>query len=448
MRGIKLTGTARYLPVAVLLILGVCALCAGRVVQDTRQRKSQASQAQSVTPTVPAKQPGVTTPRPAPEESPTAAPRREAPPLGMTAAVADTTTEEQDWVWETAIPAKIQAMSVRSKVAQTLMVGILEGWSLRSPGILGEIPAGSVILYKRNVKSKSQLTKLVQQIQTAVARGSDVGTFIAIDHEGGRVNRLPRSEFTAFPPNSAVGPRSDGLAFVTDEATTMAEELREVGIQIDLAPVVDVCVNPDNPDIKDRAYSAKTNRVAELGGAFIDSALHHGLFVCAKHFPGYGPISRNPHEKLPVVDISKATWDAVHRPAFQRAIDAGVPAVMTGHVVYPALDSSRAPASMSRVITTGILRNEMGFRGMILTDDLEMGAVTSTHEIGRGGVAAMKAGADMLLVCHTPGAQQSVLHAVEAAAKRGDVPEERLNEAVTRILWYKYQYGLWRPRQG
>ncbi|MGD9518893.1 MAG: glycoside hydrolase family 3 N-terminal domain-containing protein [Armatimonadota bacterium] len=347
---------------------------------------------------------------------------------------------------EECVTAKVRAMSLRQKLGQVMMVGIPEGWSASNPGILGDITPGAVILYKRNISSKAQLVSLIHRLQMVVARRTDVKTFIAIDHEGGRVNRLPISSFTSFPPNRTVGGRGDALTFVQGEARVMARELLAVGIYMNLAPVVDVCTNPDNPDIKDRAYGADTARVSQLGSAFIRAAGGEGLLVVAKHFPGYGPIGRNPHKGLPVVHLSAASWEKVHKPPFQAAIDAEVPGMMTGHVVYTALDASGVPASLSRTITTDLLRRKMGFRGMILTDDLEMGAITSNYDVGQAAVRAMNAGADILLVCHTQQAQQRVTQALQLALQGGKLPMRRLDEAVWRILWYKAVAGLWNPR--
>ena len=144
--------------------------------------------------------------------------------------------------------------------------------------------------------------------------------------------------------------------------------------------------------------------------------------------------------------MSREQWDANHRPPFQAAIDAGVPGVMTGHVVYPALDASGTPASLSPRICTDLLRGEMHFQGLIFTDDLEMGAITNNYGVGSAAVKAMAAGADVLLVCHTLDAQHRVISALTEAVKSGVLPEERLNDAVQRILWYKYYMGLWQPK--
>jgi len=349
-------------------------------------------------------------------------------------------------LWQYAIGRKLAAMSVRHKAAQTLMVGLPGDWSPKNPGILGEVPVGAVILYKRNVVSARQLRILISEIAAVQARLSDVRPFIAIDHEGGRVNRLPSPEFTPYPSNRRVAKMPNAEDAVREESATMARQLLDAGIDINLAPVVDVCTNPKNADIGDRSYGPDPSLVQRLGSAFIRSGTASGSFLVAKHFPGYGPIGANPHDELPVVDITRERWEQVHCPPFQSAIEAGVPGIMIGHVLYSALDSSGMPASLSRTITTELLRDDIGFRGLIMTDDLEMGAIQNRYGAAKAAVLALEAGADMVLLCHTPSRQRAALSTIVDAIEQGIIRSHQLDNAVWMVLWYKYQLGLWQPK--
>jgi len=287
---------------------------------------------------------------------------------------------------------------------------------------------------------------VIAQIRAVQARLTDIPPFIAIDHEGGRVNRLKFRPFTIYPSNGDMAHKANALQAVRREGRTMAAELMAAGIQVNLAPVMDVTTNPHNTDIGTRSYGGDTRLVQQLGVGFIESGLTAGGFLTAKHFPGYGPIAENPHEYLPTVDISREEWEAVHLPPFVAAIQAGVPSFMTGHVVYPALDPSRTPASLSKAITTDLLRGRLGFRGLIMTDDLEMGAITRGYGVPKASLMALNAGADMLLICHSEARQRATIKHLEQALGSGQLPHQRINDAVAMILSHKITQGVWTPK--
>jgi len=353
---------------------------------------------------------------------------------------------EQGAALAAAAAQRAAKMGKRSRIGQTLMVGIREGWSSKKPGLLGEVPVGAVILYARNTGSAAHVKDVIAQIRAVQARLTDIPPFIAIDHEGGRVNRLKFRPFTIYPSNGDMAHKANALQAVRREGRTMAAELMAAGIQVNLAPVMDVTTNPHNTDIGTRSYGGDTRLVQQLGVGFIESGLTAGGFLTAKHFPGYGPIAENPHEYLPTVDISREEWEAVHLPPFVAAIQAGVPSFMTGHVVYPALDPSRTPASLSKAITTDLLRGRLGFRGLIMTDDLEMGAITRGYGVPKASLMALNAGADMLLICHSEARQRATIKHLEQALGSGQLPHQRLNDAVAMILSHKITQGVWTPK--
>jgi beta-N-acetylhexosaminidase len=317
---------------------------------------------------------------------------------------------------------------LRNTAAQLFMVG-LPGPTLdpASRAFLAEHPPGGVVLFRRNVRSAAQLRRLVAEIH---ATGPGVAPLVALDHEGGRVHRLPRP-FTHFPPAAVVGARGDArLAEAVGRA--MGRELRAVGIDLDFAPVLDVWSNPRNRVIGDRAFATEPRRVARLGLALARGLERAGVLACGKHFPGHGASAGDSHYVLPRVRRSRRALSAVDLVPFARAAAAGVPALMTAHVVYPALDPRR-PATLSRLICRTLLRRRLGFEGVLFSDDLEMNAVAAHSTPGRAAVAALEAGCDMLLVCQTLPAARAAIAAVEAALARGRLDPGDVARSLARI---------------
>lgn len=342
------------------------------------------------------------------------------------------------------VPAEILTpASLEEMAGQMLMVGIKSGWSTKSPGVLKWISPGAVILYKHNVVSKGQLKQLTADINIYLKDKGAPPAFISIDHEGGRVNRLPTGEFTAFPPNAQYGKKLNA-AGVAKEAKIMAEQLLEVGITMNLAPVVDVVTNKQNVDIGNRSYGAKPETVIKMSKVFIEESMKAGMFVTAKHFPGYGPIAKNPHHVLPVVKTSVAEWEKTHLPPFAEAIKINVPAIMTGHVIYTELQKEKVkvPATLSKEIVAGILREKLQFQGLIMTDDLEMGAITKKYTADKSAYAAVMAGNEMLLYCHSENAQRKAFRSLVNKAKEDASLHEKITTAREKIKALKAAYKI------
>jgi beta-N-acetylhexosaminidase len=317
---------------------------------------------------------------------------------------------------------------LQRSVAQLFMVG-LPGPTLdrATRAFLAEHPPGGVVLFKRNIRSPSQLRRLTEAIH---ATGAGVRPLVALDHEGGRVHRLPRP-FTHFPPAAAVGARRDArLAEAVGRA--MGEELRAVGIDLDFAPVLDVWSNPRNRVIGDRAFGTDPARVARLGLALARGLARAGVLSCGKHFPGHGASVGDSHFVLPRVRRSRRALAAVELAPFARAIAARIPALMTAHVVYPALDPRR-PATLSPLICRDLLRRRLGFRGVLFSDDLEMNAVAARSTPARSAVDALRAGCDMLLVCQSLDAARVAMRGVEEAVETGALAAADLATALSRI---------------
>lgn len=285
---------------------------------------------------------------------------------------------------------------------------------------------GGVILFRRNAGGPARLRRFVAEVK---ALGSGVPPLVAIDHEGGRVHRL-RRPFTHFPPARQIGRRGTRAARAVGLA--MGRELAAVGIDLDFAPVLDVATNPRNAVIGDRAFSDDPTEATRLALAFSEGLLRGGVLPCGKHFPGHGGTVGDSHHVLPRDGRSRRVLERDAIAPFRTAVAAGMPALMTAHVVYPALDPDR-PATLSPVIATRLLRRRLGFHGALFSDDLEMQAVAGRRQPARAAVDALGAGCDMLLVCNALTVAADVIEHLADAIARGRVPAARYAEALGRI---------------
>lgn len=319
--------------------------------------------------------------------------------------------------------------------AQALLMVGFEG--KRVPALLArwlrEGTVAGVVLFSRNVEGPRQVRELCREIRAAAGRGVPP-PLIAVDQEGGRVSRLREGGFTRFPPArcyAALCCRAESAAEAA--AAAIATELRAVEVDINFAPVLDVDSNARNPVIGDRALSADPGEAGRLGVAFLRGSLSGGVLPVGKHFPGHGATSRDSHQVLPVVRSAWRTLAARDLPPFRAAIRAGIPALMTAHVLYPALDREH-PATFSRKILGGLLRKRMRFRGVVFSDALEMGAVASRYEAGEAAVRAVSAGCDIALLCRGEEAQREAAEALERAFRDDREFRAAASAASRRVL--------------
>jgi len=283
--------------------------------------------------------------------------------------------------------------------APFLMAGF-EGKSVPSAlaAQLRDGTAGGVVLFSRNLEGPRQVKELCREIRAAAGKGRP-SPLIAIDQEGGRVTRLKDPRFTRFPPARSYSLFCCHADRAAEAAgAILAEELSAVGIDVNFAPVLDVDSNPHNPVIGDRALGSDKATVARLGIAFFRGCLSRGVLPVGKHFPGHGGTDADSHEVLPVVRRSRKALLAREVFPFAEAVRAGIPALMTAHVLYPALDRE-APATLSGRILTGLLREKLSFRGVVFSDALEMKAISRDYGAGKAAVMAIAAGCDAVLVC-------------------------------------------------
>ena len=325
--------------------------------------------------------------------------------------------------------------AIRRTIGQ-LLIGSLPGTTippeLRS--LAREFGLGGLILFARNIEAPEQVAELSHDVQTLAA---ELPLWVSVDQEGGRVARL-KAPFTEWPPMAALG-RSGDAALASRFAAALAAELRAVGITLDYAPVLDIHTNPKNPVIGDRALGDDAATVARLGAAIVRGLQAHGIAACGKHFPGHGDTSADSHLELPIVEHPPDRIRRVECVPFRAAIEAEVAFMMTAHVLVPSLDAER-PATLSRRIVHGLLREELGFAGVILSDDLEMQALAATHPVPDAAIEAIAAGCDGVLVCRAQAQERSrdvevqadVLEALVHAVEDGRIPYTRLEDALMR----------------
>jgi len=285
---------------------------------------------------------------------------------------------------------------------------------------------GGVILFKRNLRDLEQVCSLTATLHRHGASPLLVG----VDQEGGRVVRLPQP-FLSPPPAAALG-RIDDPALTRDLARAVGQELRAAGFTWNLAPVLDVHTNPDNPIIGDRAFGDDPCCVARLGLATFRGLEEAGILTTGKHFPGHGETASDSHLTLPESSQTAERWRAVEFVPFLEAIRAGVPSILVAHLNCPALDPT-APSSLSHVIVTDILRGELGFDGVVVSDDLEMQAILARFDIGEAAVRFLEAGGDLILICRDGDRQRQAIAAVEAALRSGRLSEQKLRTSLDRL---------------
>ena len=324
--------------------------------------------------------------------------------------------------------------AIRRDVGQ-LLIGSLPGTTITPEirSLAREFSLGGVTLFARNIEAPEQVAELSIDVQSLAA---ELPLWLAVDQEGGRVARL-RRPFTEWPPMAVLG-RSGNTDLATRFAAALAAELTAVGITLDYAPVLDILTNPKNPVIGDRALAETADGVARLGAAIVRGLQDNGVAACGKHFPGHGDTSVDSHLELPLVEHPPDRIRRVECVPFKEAIRARVAFIMTAHVLVPSLDEEH-PATLSPRIVQDILRDEMGYQGVILSDDLEMKAIA--HPVPEAAVLAIVAGCDGLLICSGDAdVQAATLEALVHAVEEGRIPYKRLEDALKRLRGAKEQF--------
>ncbi len=335
---------------------------------------------------------------------------------------------------------------IRSILAQSLVVG-LPGPEAgpRELELVAREGLGGVILFARNIESPRQVWELNHSLRRAARDAGRPPLLVMVDQEGGDVARL-REPFTCLPGARELG-ESDDPALMGRQGRRLGRELVAAGFNWNLAPVLDVHGLQDGI-MRRRSLGRDASRVAELGAAFIRAMQATGCLACAKHFPGLGRTTQDTHATRPRVELSRGDLAAMELVPFARAARVGVAGIMVSHAVFPALDENR-PASLSAPVIQGLLREELGFEGLVLSDDLEMGALAAELEADQAAVEAYRAGCDLLLVCHRPRLALAALDHLEEMARRGELSPGRIQATARRLQAVKDRLSpLPPPRAG
>lgn len=342
----------------------------------------------------------------------------------------------------------LDKLTLEQRVAQLFVVNLFGG-GLTEVGrdFLARYQPGGVVLLGDNLGTPETVSRLINSYQQTVADAGGLPLFVSVDQEMGPISHL-KDGFTVFPSPALLTASGDPeLAHQVGQA--VGEELLAVGVNMDLAPVADLETNPKNTIIVRRSFGSDPQMVSTVLGPFVQGMQSSGVLAIAKHFPGHGASTEDSHTSLPVIDLSKERLESVELAPFHAAVEAEVAGVMVAHISYPALESTpNLPASLSSKIVDGLLRGEMGYNGLVMTDALDMDAIDTTYSYPQAVLTAIKAGVDLVIAAHMSlTAQIEAIEGVVAAVQSGEILEERLNESVQRVLDAKARFNLlnWQP---
>ena len=331
---------------------------------------------------------------------------------------------------------ELENMSLDEKIGQMMIVFYeKEVMDSTLKSALEEVKPGGFILFKENITTYENTLKLIKEIKET----ADIPMFISIDEEGGIVQRLKALldvKATDVPYMYSVGEKND-LELTKSVGKLLAEELRVFGINLDFAPVLDVYSNPNNQVIGRRSFGSDKELVVKHGIALSNGLEENGVLSVYKHFPGHGNTATDSHFSLPVLDLTKEELDEVDVYPFKEVIKNNAKMIMVGHLAVPKLTGDETPASLSKKVVTDYLRNELKFDGLIVTDGLNMGALTNYYSKDEICAKAVEAGVDILLM---PSSSRQCLKSVKQAIEDGKFDEERIDESVRKILKLKYEY--------
>ena len=361
---------------------------------------------------------------------------------GVTASSATILTGKNESI-NKKVEDKISTMTLEEKVGQMMFYGV-NGTNVddKVVNLFEDQHAGGIILYgHRNFwgSSLDNNVKYVNSIKKANRQNSDIPLFIGFDEEGGSMSQLPQ-ELMRTPSKGELGNTNDS-SLATGIGAGTAKKLKLLGINTDFGTVLDINTNKNNPIIGVRSYGSTKEKVTEFGINELKAIQNEGVIPTVKHFPGHGDTEVDSHLGLPSLNHDLNRLKSTELVPFQTAMNNGVDMVMTAHIMLPQIDKEY-PATMSKKILTDLLRDEMGYKGVIITDDLEMQAISKNWDLGEAAIKSVEAGADILLVCHTIENQQKVYNAVVQGVNDGKIDENRIDESVRRILRLKYQYKL------
>lgn len=337
------------------------------------------------------------------------------------------------------VSSQVEAMSLDEKIGQ-MIVGGIDGTEINAEtkDMIENYHVGGVILFADNIETKIQTVNLMNDMKK-VNENNPYPLLLGVDEEGGSVTRMP-DDITSLPTSRSIGEQQD-QELASDVGTLLGKQMKGLGFNLDFAPVLDVDSNPDNPVIGDRSFGDNPDIVSDMGIQTMKGIQSEGIISVVKHFPGHGDTSEDSHLELPKVDKSLKELSKVELEPFEHAISKGADVVMIAHILLSEIDTTY-PASMSENIITGLLREDMGFDGVVISDDLTMGAITENFTIEEAAIQSVKAGSDIVLIAHHPNAVNNVHKELKASVENGDISEGRIDESVERIIQLKRKYKL------
>ena len=337
--------------------------------------------------------------------------------------------------------AIVRDMALDQKIGQVIMVGVPGSTiSEGSREILKKYYPGGIVLFGFNFSDRDKTMQFIEDLQKTSMEYSGLPLFVSTDQEGGRVRRITDG-VTQFPGNMAFG-IVDDENLVNEAARIIGMQLRLIGVNMNLTPVLDVNNNPDNPVINTRSFGSTPELVSRLGVSYIRGLQDSRCISVAKHFPGHGDTNKDSHITLPVIQYDMERLEEIELKPFEEAIDSGVEAIMTAHIAYPKVLKSYLPVTVSRVFLHDILRNEYEFEGLLITDDMEMDAIAEYMDLGEAAVRSLQAGADIVLLSSYGRHIPLITSAIREAVASGQLTEERLDRSVVRIIEVKLRYGI------
>ncbi|MDS0525797.1 beta-N-acetylhexosaminidase [Clostridium sp. SHJSY1] len=337
------------------------------------------------------------------------------------------------------IKEQISKMTIDEKIGQMIIVG-LDGYSMddNAKKMIENYHVGGFILFSKNVKDSAQVVSLTNSLKQTNS-ANKIPLFVSVDEEGGRVSRMP-SSFKKLPTNKVIGTKNNSeLSYKVGEL--LGDEVKSLGYNVDFAPVLDINSNPKNPVIGDRSFGSTPEIVTKLGIQTMKGIQSKNVIPAVKHFPGHGDTSVDSHKGLPTVNNDLNRLNSFELIPFQEAIKESTDMIMVAHILLPKIDA-KYPASMSKTIITDTLRGQLKYDGVVITDDMTMGAISKGYKIEDAVVTSVNAGSDIVLVCYENNTQIAAINSLKKAVETGVIKTETIDKSVYRILKLKNKYNL------
>nr|WP_225941908.1 beta-N-acetylhexosaminidase [Sporosarcina limicola] len=351
----------------------------------------------------------------------------------------ETTTIDEFTEEQIIIDKIVSTMSLNEKIGQLMLAGI-DGTAIDSntKSLINDYKVGGLILYAENMSDTRQVVTFLSHIKSANSTNR-LPLFLGVDQEGGQVSRLPK-EVAKIPTNKIIG-KINNPQFSFEVGAMLGEQVKAFGFNMDFAPVLDINSNPNNPVIGNRSFGKDEVVVSALGIQTMKGIQSQNVISVVKHFPGHGDTAVDSHFDLPQVNKNIDELQDLELIPFKQSIENGADVIMVAHILLPKIDA-KFPSSLSKSIITDLLRNKLGFDGVVMTDDMTMRAITKHFDIGQAAVESVKAGSDIIMVAHDYEKVKAAVNALRIAVQGGEITEDRINTSVKRVIQLKRNYEM------